>query len=253
MTYDFSKKTALVTGAASGIGAATAKALAASNVAKLILVDINETPLEAFDFDCETEIHTGSVADEALWDGIEAAGGTIDLAALNAGIPGDGAPIAKMTFANWRRVMDVNLDGAFLSLRTAIRMAQKGSSIVLTSSVTAVKPEVGIAHYASSKAAVKHLTKIAAKECVSRGIRVNAIAPGGTDTGIWDRAPFFEELVEKHQGDRAGAIATMAQQATPMGRFATSEEMAGQIMFLLSDVAAFTTGSTLVSDGGFRL
>ncbi|MDE1467093.1 SDR family NAD(P)-dependent oxidoreductase [Aurantiacibacter sp. D1-12] len=253
MTYDFSGKTALVTGAASGIGAACAKLLAEGGVAKLILVDINKEPLEAFNFDCETVIHAGDVADEALWDGIEAAGGTIDLAVLNAGIPGDGEPIAKMSLDNWRRVMSVNLDGAFLSLRTSIRMAKKGTSIVLTSSVTAVKPEMGIAHYASSKAAVKHLTKVAAKECASRGIRVNAIAPGGTDTGIWDGAPFFEDLVEKHQGDRAGAIATMAAQVTPMGRFATSEEMAGQIMFLLSDAAAFTTGSTLVADGGFRL
>ncbi|WP_199803283.1 SDR family NAD(P)-dependent oxidoreductase [Aurantiacibacter sediminis] len=253
MNFDFAGKTALVTGAASGIGAATARALADAGAAKLILVDLNADALGALDLSCDTAIHAGDVADESLWDDIEAEGGVIDLAVLNAGISGEAAPIAKMTMDQWRKVMSVNLDGAFLSLRAAMRMAGNGASMVLTSSVTAVKAEKGIGHYASSKAAVMHLAKVAAKEGAERQIRVNAIAPGGVDTALWDGVPFFDDLVAKHQGDRAGAIATMAQQVTPMGRFASSEEIAGQILFLLSDMGGTITGSTLVTDGGFRL
>ncbi|WP_333781555.1 SDR family NAD(P)-dependent oxidoreductase [Aurantiacibacter sp. MUD61] len=253
MNFDFAGKTALVTGAASGIGAATARALDAAGVAKLILVDLNADALGALDLSCDTSIHAGDVANESLWDLIEAEGDTIDLAVLNAGISGVGAPIVKMRMDQWRQVMSVNLDGAFLSLRTAMRKASQGASIVLTASVTAVKAEIGIAHYASSKAGVMHMAKVAAKEGAERRIRVNAIAPGGVDTALWDGVGFFEDLVAKHQGDRAGAIATMAQQATPLGRFATADEIAGQIMFLLSDTAGTITGSTLVTDGGFRL
>lgn len=253
MICDMTGKTALVTGAASGIGAACARALAEAGAAKLILVDLDRERLEALGLDCEVSIYAGDVADEGLWDAIEAEGGLVHAAVLNAGVSGDAAPITKMSLENWRKIMSVNLDGAFLSLRSAMRLATDGSAIVLTASVTAVKAEKGIAAYASSKAAVMHLAKVAAKESADRGIRVNAIAPGGVDTAIWDGVPFFDDLVAKHQGDRAGAIATMAQQVSPSGRFATADEIAGQIMFLLSDYAANITGSTLVSDGGFRL
>ncbi|RJY09118.1 SDR family NAD(P)-dependent oxidoreductase [Aurantiacibacter aquimixticola] len=250
---DMTGKTVLVTGAASGIGAACALALARAGAAKLVLVDRNGDALDGLELDCETVRHAGDVADEGLWDTIEAAGDTFDGAVLNAGIAGENAPIVKSTFENWKRVTSVNYDGAFLSLRTAMRQASEGASIVLTASVTGVKAEQGIAAYASSKAAVIQLAKVAAKEAARKGVRVNAIAPGGVDTAIWDGVPFFEELVAKHQGDRAGALATMAAQATPLGRFATAEEIAGQILFLLSDTSAGITGTTLVSDGGFRL
>ena len=253
MSFDLSGKCALVTGAASGIGAACARGLAAAGAAKLVLVDTNGEGLGALELDCETVRHAGDVADEALWDRIEGAGDTFDAAVLNAGIAGENAPIVKSTLENWKRVTSVNYDGAYLSLRTAMRSASEGASIVLTASVTGVKAEIGIAAYASSKAAVIQLAKVAAKEGARKRIRVNAIAPGGVDTAIWDGVPFFEELVAKHQGDRAGALATMAQQATPLGRFATADEIAGQILFLLSDHAAGITGTTLVSDGGFRL
>lgn len=253
MIADMRGKTALVTGAASGIGAACAMALEQAGVAKLLLVDLNRDALEAMDFDCKVAIHAGSVADESLWQAIEATGDTVHAAILNAGIAGEGAPIVHTTMDNWRATMAVNLDGAFLSLRSAMRMADKGSAIVLTASVTGLKAEKGIAAYASSKAAVKQLTKVAAKEAAEHGVRINAIAPGGVDTALWDTTPFFRDLVARHQGDRAGAIATMAAQVSPSGRFATAEEIAGQILFLLSDQAVGITGTTLVSDGGYLL
>ncbi|MEL1249392.1 SDR family NAD(P)-dependent oxidoreductase [Aurantiacibacter gilvus] len=253
MSFDFSGKRVLVTGAASGIGAACAKALAKAGADHLALVDIDGDALGALDLPCAVTIHTGDVADPALWERIEADGGKLDGALLNAGIAGETALIAKMDFSNWRRVLGVNLDGLFLSLRTAMRLANDGASMVLTASVAGLKAEPGTSAYGASKAAAIHLAKGAAKEGAARRIRVNAIAPGGVDTSIWDKLPMFADLVEKHQGDRAGALEEMAGYGTPMGRFESAEEIAGQVLFLLSDASGTMTGTTLVSDGGYSL
>ncbi len=253
MTFDFSEKRVLVTGAASGIGAAAAKALAAAGAKHLVLVDIDEDSLSKLDLPCETSVYGGDVADEALWTCVEEEGGQLDCAFLNAGIAGTAAPLKKLSLAEWRRVMSVNSDGLFLSLRTALRLARDGASIVLTASCAGVKAEPGIGPYGTSKAGAIHLAKIAAKEGAPRRIRVNAIAPGGVDTAIWDGTKFFTELVEKHQGDRAAALSSMAQGMTPMGRFETAEEIATQALFLLSDASGTITGTTLLSDGGYSL
>ena len=245
-------KRALVTGAASGIGAACIKRLVRAGADRFVLVD--REPLEsaalALASDCTT--FRGDVADPALWDEVEASAGPLDWAVLNAGVAA-GGPITETGFDEWRRVLGTNLDGAFLSLRSAMRLASDGASIVLTASISGVKAEPGTAAYGASKAGVIQLAKVAAKEGAARGIRVNAIAPGGVDTPIWDQTPFFRELVVQHGGDRAAALAAMARMATPLGRYATSEEIAGQIAFLLSDEAATITGAVLVSDGGYSL
>ena len=245
-------KRALVTGAASGIGAACIQRLVRAGADRFVLVD--REPLDsaalALASDCTT--FRGDVADPALWDEVEASAGPLDWAVLNAGVAA-GGPIAETGFDEWRRVLGTNLDGAFLSLRSAMRLASDGASIVLTASISGVKAEPGTAAYGASKAGVIQLAKVAAKEGAARGIRVNAIAPGGVDTPIWDQTPFFRELVAQHGGDRAAALAAMARMATPLGRYATSEEIAGQIVFLLSDEAATITGAVLVSDGGYSL
>ena len=245
-------KRALVTGAASGIGAACIQRLIRAGADRFVLVD--REPLDsaalALASDCTT--FRGDVADPALWDEVEASAGPLDWAVLNAGVAA-GGPITETGFDEWRRVLGTNLDGAFLSLRSAMRLASDGASIVLTASISGVKAEPGTAAYGASKAGVIQLAKVAAKEGAARGIRVNAIAPGGVDTPIWDQTPFFRELVVQHGGDRAAALAAMARMATPLGRYATSEEIAGQIVFLLSDEAATITGAVLVSDGGYSL
>lgn len=246
---EFTGKTALVTGAASGIGAACARWLAGRG-ARLVLVDRDETGLAALEL--HGERYAGDVADEALWDRIESAAEPLDFAVLNAGIAA-GEPIADLAFADWRRVLSVNLDGAFLSLRSALRLLRDGGSAVLTASVSGVKAEPGTPAYAASKAAVIQLAKVAAREGAPRRVRVNAIAPGGVDTPIWDDVPFFRDLVAQHGGDRDAALAAMAKMATPLGRYASAEEIAGQIGFLLSDAAATITGTVLVSDGGYSL
>lgn len=246
---DFSGRNALVTGAASGIGAATARWLADRGAARLILVDRDAAALDALD--CPGERLVGDVTDPAMAERIEQAG-PFDLAVINAGIAA-GGPIAELDFAEWRRVMAVNLDGAFLSLRAAMRAIPGAGSIVLTASVSGIKAEPGTAAYGASKAALIQLARVAAREGAPRALRVNAIAPGGVDTPMWDQAPFFHDLIAEHGGDRDAAMAAMARMATPLGRYASADEIAGQIGFLLSDAAATITGTVLVSDGGYAL
>lgn len=248
---DFSGRIILITGAASGIGAACAAWLADHGAARLVLIDRDEAGLASLDLVCETQVYAGDVADPALWERIEAEAGSLDHAVINAGIAA-GGPIAEQSFEEWRKVLSVNLDGAFLSLRTALRLMRDGGSAVLTSSVSGIKPEPGTGAYAASKAAVIQLAKVAAKESAARQIRVNAIAPGGVDTPIWDSLPFFEGLVAQ-TGSRAAAIDALAKMATPLGRYAAPVEIAAQVGFLLSDMAKNVTGTVLVSDGGYTL
>lgn len=249
MTSDFSGKSALVTGAASGIGAACARWLDAHGVTRLVLVDRDEVTL---DLSCATERLTGDVGDPEFWRAIEPRLGRIELAVVNAGVA-SGSLIAETEFAEWRRVLGVNLDGAFLTLRAVMRAISDGGSVVVTASASGLKAELGTAAYGASKAGAIQLAKVAAKEGAARGIRVNAIAPGGVDTPIWDQTPFFNDLVAQHGGDRDAALAAMAKMATPLGRYASADEIAAQVGFLLSDAAATITGAVLVSDGGYTL
>ena len=251
---DFTDAIVLITGAAAGIGAATATRLANHGARKLILVDLDEDRLRdfAFSLPCERQVLIGDVADEQFWAEADLTGLTHAL--VNAGI-GAGGPIEELSFAEWRRVLSINLDGAFLTLQAAmraIRAGGNGGGIVITASAAGVKAEPGIAAYGASKAAVIHLARIAAKEGAGANIRVNTIAPGGVETDIWKSVSFFTDLVEK-TGSEAAAYKAMAAMATPLGRYAKPEEMAEQIAFLLSDRAAYTTGACLVSDGGYSL
>jgi NAD(P)-dependent dehydrogenase (short-subunit alcohol dehydrogenase family) len=248
--HDFQGRTALVTGAASGIGAACAKALAGRGAAKLFLVDVDGAGLAALDLPGEIHCITGSVADEGLWQDLEPRLAGLDHAIVNAGI-GAGGPIASLTLAEWRRVMAVNLDGAFLTLATALRaMEHTGGSAVVVASTTGLKPVPGIGPYGVSKAAVAHMARIAAAQNAKKGIRVNAIAPGGVDTAIWESGAEFQASVAAI--GREATLQAMAK-TTPLGRFASSEEMADSICYLLSDAASNITGHVLVSDGGFTL
>ncbi|WP_404480925.1 SDR family NAD(P)-dependent oxidoreductase [Novosphingobium sp. BL-52-GroH] len=246
------EKTALVTGAASGIGAAVVALLCAQGVGEFVLVDLDEAALDALDLPVPARRFAGDVADPALWDAIESACPRLDLAVLNAGIA-QAAPIVDLDFAQWRRVLATNLDGMMLSLRCAMRaMSARGGSVVMTASVSGIKAEPGTAAYGASKAGVIQLAKVAAKEGAPLGIRVNAVAPGGVDTPIWDAVPMFRDLAAEH-GSREAAIAAMGKLATPLGRYARADEVAAQIAFLLSDAAATITGAVLVADGGYSL
>lgn len=249
---EFNGRSALVTGAGSGIGAACVDMLVARGVGELVLVDLDAEALEALTASVPMRRYAGDVADPALWDRIEQECPRLDLAVLNAGIA-QSALIADLDFVQWRKVLSTNLDGMLLSLRHAMRaMKQQGGSIVMTASASGIKAEPGTAAYGASKAGVIQLAKVAAKEGAPLGIRVNAIAPGGVDTPIWDQVPMFRDFVAQ-QGSREAAIAAMGKLGTPLGRYAGAQEIAAQIGFLLSEAAATITGSVLVTDGGYTL
>lgn len=244
----FANRTALITGAASGIGLAVAQHLAREGAARLILVDSEADALAAATIACETLRAPGDVRDESFWEALDLTG--LDHAVVNAGVAGAGR-IADLDFAEWRRILSVNLDGAFLTLRAAMRTIRPAGSIVLTASAAGVKAEPGVAAYGASKAALIHLAKVAAQEGARDRIRVNAIAPAGVETPVWDAVPMF--ATRAAEIGRDAAFAELAAMATPLGRYAKPEEIAAQIAFLLSDDAALITGATLVSDGGYTL
>lgn len=249
----FAGRLCLVTGAASGIGLAVAHHLAREG-ARLALVDRNADGLEAAAEGLGSSVvlaRAGDVADEAMWDSLAPALRGLDHAVVNAGVSG-AAPIADLSFAEWRRILSVNLDGAFLTVRAAMRSINDGGSIVVTASAAGLKAEPGVAAYGASKAALIHLAKVAAKEGAPRRIRANAIAPGGVETPVWRGMAFFDDLVAE-AGDEQAAFAKLAVMATPLGRYAKAEEIAAQIAFLLSDAAATITGAVLSSDGGYTL
>ena len=246
---DFADTTVLVTGAASGIGAATARLLGERG-ATLILMDRDAAGLAAFE---GARTIVGDVADPELWEAADLGGLTHSV--VNAGIARGGAPIGELAFAEWREIMRTNLDGTFLTLSAAMRAIKatgRGGAVTISSSVAGIKASAGTAPYAVSKAALIHLAKVAAIEGAPDRIRVNAIAPAGVETPIWTEQAFFQDLAAEKGGEDA-AYQAIAADATLLGRFAKPEEIAAQIVFLLSDQASFVTGTCLVSDGGYSL
>lgn len=243
---------ALISGAASGIGAAVATRIANSGARKLILVDQDEDRLHdfAFSLPCERALIVGDVADPALWRGADLTG--LTNAVVNAGIASAG-PIEELEFDEWRRIMSVNLDGAFLTLQASMRAIRStgAGSIVLTASAAGVKAQRGIAAYAASKAGVIQLARVAAKEGASDDIRVNVIAPGGVETPIWDAVPIFADRARNI--GREAAFAELAAMATPLKRYSKPQEIAAQIAFLLSDECSSVTGTVFMSDGGYTI
>lgn len=247
----FDGRAYLVTGAASGIGLACAQHLAERGAARLVLADCDAAALARVDLGCTLDLLPGDVADEAMWDEAAAVLTGIDGAVINAGVAGAGA-IAALSFAEWRRILAVNLDGAFLTLRAAMRaMDGRAGAIVAVASAAGIKAEPGVAAYGASKAGLIQLVKVAAKEGAAQRLRVNAIAPAGVETAVWDAVPMFADRAAAIGRD--AAFAELAALATPLARFAKAEEVAAQVGFLLSDAAALMTGTILVSDGGYLL
>ena len=249
----------LITGAASGIGLASARQLARDGARALVLLDRDEAGLQALGDELDGGpalfLCPQDVADETAWEGVEHGirhhWQRLDGVVVNAGIS-EACPIADLSLAAWRRVLSVNLDGAFLTLRAGMRLLRDGGAAVVVSSASAVKAEPGIAAYGASKAGLLQLARVAAKEGAPRGVRVNALLPGGVETPIWRGMDFFADLVAE-TGSEQAAFQRMAGFATPLGHYARPDEIAGQIAFLLSDAARSITGAALAVDGGYTL
>jgi len=257
MTGRFKGKVGLITGAASGIGAALAQLAASEGVEGLALLDRNGDGLEAVaaDLRCPVVSAAADVGSAEAWQtleqGIADRFGGLDFALANAGIGHAMAPIAELDPDDWQRVISVNLTGAFLTARTALRLMNDGGSIVLVASSMAVKPSPNTAGYGASKAALLQLAKIAALEAAPRGIRVNAISFGGVETPLFRGHDFFNALIAQSGSERA-AFDALADR-TPLKRYASADEAAGLIAFLMSDAAAQVTGTNFIADAGMTL
>jgi 3-oxoacyl-[acyl-carrier protein] reductase len=241
----FKDKIVMVTGGAAGIGRVTAEAFAREG-AKLAICDVNPETGEAAaaSLGAEASFEKVDVADETAvseWtDRVAKRYGRIDVLVNNAGITRD-ALLLRMKISDWDLVLNVNLKGAFLCSRAAVRyMAQQRSGrIVNVASVVGVVGNVGQANYVASKAGLIGLTKTVAREFAARGITVNAVAPGFIETQM--TAVLSEKVKE-------GFLSQI-----PLGRAGTPEEVAAAVTFLASDQAAYLTGQVLHVSGGMYM
>ena len=243
-------KVAIVTGAGTGIGRAAALAFAREGARVLVAGLEPERLAETVELvraaGGEALASHTDVADPAqaaaMVEAALAAWGRLDCAFNNAGIEGDTAPLADCTLENWQRVIAVNLTGTFLCLRAEIPAMLRGGSgaIVNCASVAGLVGFGGIPAYTASKHGVVGLTKAAALDYATSGVRVNAVCPGVIQTA----------MVDRFTGGSPEAVAAMTAMQ-PVGRLGRPEEVAALAVWLCSDAASFVTGEAIAVDGGF--
>ncbi|MGY1636949.1 SDR family NAD(P)-dependent oxidoreductase [Geodermatophilus sp. SYSU D00742] len=247
MAFDFTGRTALVTGAASGIGRAVALRLAAGG-ASIVASDRSEDGahrlVEQIVSDGGAAVAAvGDVTDPGQVEGAVALAlsefGGLHLAVNNAGIGGPRGDVADIDIDGYRELMAVNLDSVFFGLKYEIppMLEAGGGAIVNMSSILGVVGTPAALPYVAAKHGVAGMTKAAALGYAARGIRVNSVHPGYIETPLLQALPAeaYDALAERH----------------PIGRLGTAEEVAEVVTFLLSDAAAFVTGAQYVVDGGY--
>jgi len=242
----FKDKVVLIIGGNSGIGRAAAEGFGAEG-AHLFLTGraqatIDETVAaipgaRGFRADI-ADIESGT---EAL-TAIEAAHGRIDILFVNAGI-GAFAPVDEVTPRQWDEVHGVNLRGCFFAVQKALPLMGQGGAIVITGSIGSVAAVPGNVMYAAAKAGLRAVARTLAAELVGRGIRVNMVSPGPTETPIINRT-------EGVPAEAVAGLRGVMTQAVPMKRMGRPEEIARPVLFLASDEASFITGIDLYVDGG---
>ncbi|WP_129793168.1 SDR family NAD(P)-dependent oxidoreductase [Sphingosinicella sp. CPCC 101087] len=236
MTARLAGKVAIVTGAASGIGKASA-ALFRAEGATVIAADIAEAE-EVVAADAGNEEDVKRLVEQAARDH-----GGLDIFFANAGISGGLASIFEQTPEDWQEILRVNLIGPFLAIKHAAPLLKErgGGSIICTASVAGIRAGAGGPAYSASKAGVIRLVQVAATQLVGANIRVNAICPGlietGMTKGIYDTA-------------RAAGKADMIGHLNPLKRGGEAEEIARAALFLASDESSYVNGHALVVDGG---
>ena len=247
MTREFEGRTAMVTGAGSGIGAEIARRLG-TNGARVVVADVNETAAQEIAAAIEKsggtavsvrqDVSNADSVQRSLDFALERFG-ALNLAVNNAGIGGEQAPVADYSLEDWDKVIAINLSGVFYGLKYQIPalLRSGGGAIVNIASILGSVGSANSAGYVAAKHAVVGLTKTAALEYAAQGIRVNAIGPGYIDTPLLNNLDreVYNGLVNLH----------------PIGRLGRSDEVAELALFLLSDRASFITGSYHLVDGGY--
>lgn len=239
-------KVAVITGANSGIGLATAK-LFLENGAKLVLAGRRAEALTEATANLKGEFTTfvGDVSkdedNEQLIKAAVSAYGKIDILYLNAGI----APVAsttEITSEHYNNVFDTNVKGPIMTVKEALPHINDGGAIIFTSSIVNQKGFEGFGVYSASKGALRSFARVLTAEVKTKGIRVNSIAPGPIETPIYGKMGLPGEVVEE--------LGKGFAQAVPLGRFGKSEEIASTALFLASDASSFINGVEIEVDGG---
>jgi NAD(P)-dependent dehydrogenase (short-subunit alcohol dehydrogenase family) len=241
------QKVALVTGAARGIGLATAKRFLAEDW-RVVLLDIDGDNLaRTFAALAKPDVSMAITCDVADADGVSRAMGAIsqEFGRVNALVNNAGIaifkPILDTTYEDWSRVLAVNLTGPFLCTQAAVPLmrASGGGSVVNITSISGLRASTLRTAYGTSKAGLAHLTKQQAAELAPLGIRVNAVAPGPVDTAMAKAVHTPEIRAAYHE-------------AIPLNRYGLESELAEAIFFLCSERASYITGQTIAVDGGFE-